>query len=149
MCPSRTPRPRTSSSVLTNRGCWLRWAGFFTPRSASSPGRHSGENTQRVKATRQGSLQRCYLKSPLSQIYTPSVVRCLFFFLHLSLTLSPGLISTLICRTNSKILQRLLLFLTESRCTGRRERWPQSTCRQVASLTRRARQERLKCFVLE
>lgn len=80
MCPSRTPRPRTSSSVLTNRGCWLRWAGFFTPRSASSPGRHSGENTQRVKATRQGSLQRCYLKSPLSQIYTPSVVRCLFFF---------------------------------------------------------------------
>lgn len=44
-CPSRPLRPQTSSSVLTNRGRWLRWAGSFTPRSASSTGRRSGENT--------------------------------------------------------------------------------------------------------
>lgn len=40
--PSRTRPPQTTSSALTARGRWLKWACFFTPHSASSTGRLSG-----------------------------------------------------------------------------------------------------------
>lgn len=40
--PSRTRPPQTSSSASTTRGCWLKWACFFTHHSALSTGRLSG-----------------------------------------------------------------------------------------------------------
>lgn len=52
----------------------------------------------------------------------------------LPVTLCPGLISTLSCRPNFKVLPRSSLFLTKSWWKGRKELWPQSTCRQVTLL---------------
>lgn len=52
----------------------------------------------------------------------------------LPVTLCPGLISTLSCRPNFKVLQRSSPFLTKSWWKGRKELWPPSTCRQVTLL---------------
>lgn len=76
--PSRTRPPQTSSSALTARGRWLKWACFFTPHSASSTGRLSGNlllHFQEKKTTSSGSFCIYILCSKL-------IVDILIFFFY-------------------------------------------------------------------
>lgn len=109
-CPSRTPPLRTSSSVLTSRGRWLRWVGSCTRASDSSTGRRSGEESDRLK----GFAFFVALKSPFG---------------------SPGSISPPTCRSNFGALPKWFLCLPKSRCRERKEPWPQSTCLPVNKST--------------
>lgn len=118
--PSRTRPPQTSSSALTARGRWLKWACFFTPHSASSTGRLSGNLLLH--------FQILYLH-PLLQLNCRHLDVFGFFS---SMTLSSGLIFMQIFWANFTIQPKWFKFLTKSKCMGRKEPWPQSSCQKVS-----------------
>lgn len=147
MCPSRTPPPPTSSSASTDRGHWQKWGCFFTHRSASSTGRHSGKKNASLPYEGFGFYLKNLSDSSYFLHFISSVppkwsqhILKTWWMISVCLTkckkdiLCSGLIFMPICWPNFKIQLKWFPCLTKSKCTERKAPWPQSTCRQVSSL---------------